>query len=300
MAKYLLRRILLAIPVVAGVTIIVFLVIHLVPGDPVQMMLGDNASKADIEELRQLLGLNKPLYIQFKDFILNLLQGNLGNSIITKRPVSELLAERFPATLLLSLCSIAVALLISLPLGIVSAWKKNTAIDEISRVLSLLGISIPNFWLGPMLIIIFYINLKIFSITGIILPAITLGTGMAALLTRMIRSTLIDVIEENYIITARSKGLTNLIVISKHALKNALLPVITILGLQFGALLSGAIIVETVFSWPGIGLLTIEAISRRDYPLVQGCILIIATSYVFVNLLTDILYGFFDPRIRYD
>lgn len=290
----------LTIPVVAGVTIIVFLVIHLVPGDPVQIMLGDNASKTDVEQLRQMLGLNKPLYIQFKDFIANLSHGNLGNSIITKRPVMESLVERFPATLLLALGAIAVALTISLPLGIISAWKKDSAIDNISRILSLLGISIPNFWLGPMLIILFYINLKVFSLSGIMLPAITLGTGMAALVTRMIRSTLIEVIEENYITTARSKGLSTFIVISRHALKNALLPVITIIGLQFGALLSGAIIVETVFSWPGIGLLTIEAISRRDYPLVQGCILLIAISYVLVNLLTDIIYGLFDPRIRYD
>ncbi len=300
MAKYLLRRLLLTIPVVAGVTVIVFLVIHLVPGDPVQMMLGDNASKADVQQLRDVLGLNKPLFIQFRDFISNLFQGNLGTSIITKRPVAELLSERFPQTLLLALVAIAIALVISLPLGIISAWKKNTAIDNLSRILSLLGISIPNFWLGPMLIILFYINLKIFSLTGIMLPAITLGTGMAALVTRMIRSTLIEVINENYITTARSKGLSNYVVISKHALKNALLPVITIIGLQFGALLSGAIIVETVFSWPGIGLLTIEAISRRDYPLVQGCILLIAVSYVLVNLLTDIVYGLFDPRIRYD
>ncbi|MBI5375585.1 MAG: ABC transporter permease [Candidatus Schekmanbacteria bacterium] len=300
MGMYCIRRVLLAIPVIAGVTILVFFVIHLVPGDPVQMMLGDNASTADIEELRTALGLNDPLPLQFKNFIVSIFDGNLGRSIMTRRPVMESIRERIPSTIMLALGALAVALTIAVPIGTISAWKRNSAIDGISRIISLLGISVPNFWLGPMLIIIFYIKLSLFSISGIMLPAITLGAGMAAITTRMIRSTLIDVMAENYVTTAKSKGLSNAIIMIKHALKNALLPVVTIVGLQFGALLSGAIIVETIFSWPGIGMLTIEAITRRDYPMVQGCILVISCCYVLINLLTDIAYGILDPRIRYD
>ena len=300
MGMYCIRRVLLAIPVIAGVTILVFFVIHLVPGDPVQMMLGDNASTADIEELRTALGLNDPLPLQFKNFIVSIFDGNLGRSIMTRRPVMESIRERIPSTIMLAFGALAVALTIAVPIGTISAWKRNSAIDGISRIISLLGISVPNFWLGPMLIIIFYIKLSLFSISGIMLPAITLGAGMAAITTRMIRSTLIDVMAENYVTTAKSKGLSNAVIMIKHALKNALLPVVTIVGLQFGALLSGAIIVETIFSWPGIGMLTIEAITRRDYPMVQGCILVISCCYVFINLLTDIAYGILDPRIRYD
>ncbi|OGL48758.1 MAG: glutathione ABC transporter permease GsiC [Candidatus Schekmanbacteria bacterium RIFCSPHIGHO2_02_FULL_38_11] len=306
MLNYLIRRLYLLIPVVLGVSTLVFLIIHLIPGDPVVLMLGDLAIKADIESLRGKLGLDKPVYIQYLDFLLNLFRGDLGRSIHTDKPVVQAIGERFPATFELAMGGVIISLLISLPLGIVSALKKDTIIDNCSRFFAFLGISVPNFWLGPMLIILFSIKIGILPVSGrggienLILPSITLGMGMAATVTRMVRASLLEVIKENYITTARAKGLSESSVVIKHALKNALMPVVTIVGLQLGALLSGAIITETIFSWPGIGSLTIEAINRRDYPMVQGCIFVIAMCYVIVNLATDLIYGFLDPRIRYE
>ena len=306
MLKYLIRRLYLLIPVVLGVSTLVFLIIHLIPGDPVILMLGESALPANIESLRNELGLNQPIYVQYGEFILNTFRGNFGRSITTNKPVIDVISGRFPATMQLALGAIIVMLLISLPLGIISAYKKDTVIDNGSRIFALLGISIPNFWLGPLLIILFSVKLGLFPVSGkggiesMILPSITLGLGMAAIITRMVRGSLLEVINENYIVTARAKGLRESNVIIRHALKNAFLPVVTIVGLQFGSLLSGAIITESVFDWPGIGTLTIEAINRRDYPMVQGCIFVISMCYVIVNLATDLIYGFLDPRIRYE
>ena len=306
MLKYLIRRLYLLIPVVLGVSTLVFLIIHLIPGDPVILMLGESALPANIESLRNELGLNQPIYFQYGTFILNTFRGNFGRSITTNKPVIDVISGRFPATMQLALGAIIVMLLISLPLGIISAYKKDTVIDNGSRIFALLGISIPNFWLGPLLIILFCDKLGLLpgsgkgGIESMILPSITLGLGMAAIITRMVRGSLLEVINENYIVTARAKGLRESNVIIRHALKNAFLPVVTIVGLQFGSLLSGAIITESVFDWPGIGTLTIEAINRRDYPMVQGCIFVISMCYVIVNLATDLIYGFLDPRIRYE
>lgn len=305
MKSYLTKRLLLAIPVIIGVVSLVFWLIHLIPGDPVDMMLGETARAVDKLRLRHELGLDKPLLRQYLDFILGVTSGNLGYSLRYDQPVLQIILQRLPATIELSLAAVAVALLISLPLGIASAMKQYSLIDNGSMIMALLGISIPNFWLGPMLIIVFAIKLDWLPVGGrgglahLILPAITLGTAMAAILTRMIRSSLIEVSQEDYIVVARAKGLPRLKVYLKHALRNALLPVITILGLQLGALLTGSIITETIFAWPGIGRLTLTAINSRDYPLVQGCILVVALGYVFINLLTDLAYAWVDPRIRY-
>ncbi len=301
----MIKRLLLAVPVIIGVVSLVFWLIHLIPGDPIDMMLGETARAADKLRLRHELGLDKPLLRQFLDFILGVAGGNLGHSLRYDQPVFQIILQRLPATIELSLAAIVVAMLVSLPLGIASAMKQYSLIDNGSMIMALLGISIPNFWLGPMLIIIFAVKLGWLPVGGrgglanLILPAITLGTAMAAILTRMIRSALIEVSREDYIVAARAKGLSRLRVYLKHALRNALLPVVTILGLQFGALLTGSIITETIFAWPGIGRLTITAINSRDYPLVQGCILVVALGYVFINLLTDLAYVWVDPRIRY-
>jgi peptide/nickel transport system permease protein len=306
MRNYIIKRLLLFFPVIIGVMTFVFLIIHLIPGDPVELMLGENAQISDKEKLRTELGLNKPIISQYYTFMTNAVKGDLGRSIHSQKPVFTTIVERFPATLELTACAILVAVLISLPLGIIAAYRQYSIFDNGSMFLSLLGISIPNFWLGPLLIILFSIELNWLPVSGrgdishLILPSITLGTALSAILTRMTRSSMLDSLKEEYVITARAKGLSEKIVIAKHALSNAMIPIITIIGLQSGALLSGAIITETIFSWPGIGRLTIQAINTRDYPLLQGCILIIALSYVIVNLITDILYAYFDPRIKYE
>src|SRR3989338_2724220 len=291
MRNYIIKRFLLFFPVIIGVMTLVFLIIHLIPGDPVELMLGENAQISDKEKLRSELGLNKPIIDQYLTFMINAFKGDL---------------ERFPATLELTLCAIFAALIISLPLGIIAAYRQYSIFDNGSMFLSLLGISIPNFWLGPLLIILFSVMLGWLPVAGrggishIILPSITLGTALSSILSRMTRSSMLDSLKEEYVTTARAKGLSENTVVIKHALSNAMIPIITIVGLQSGALLSGAIITETIFSWPGIGRLTIQAINTRDYPLLQGCILIISLSYVVVNLITDILYAYFDPRIKYE
>ncbi|OGV97040.1 MAG: glutathione ABC transporter permease GsiC [Nitrospinae bacterium RIFCSPLOWO2_02_39_17] len=306
MKNYITKRLLLFFPVVIGVMTFVFFMIHLVPGDPVELMLGENAMDSDRERLRTDLGLNKPIINQYLTFMFNAFKGDLGRSIHSKMPVFTVIAERFPSTIELALCAIFVAVIISIPLGVIAAYKQKSIFDNGSMVISLFGISMPSFWLGPILIIIFSIKFGWLPVSGrggisyIILPSITLGTALSAILTRMTRSSMLDCLKEEYVSTARAKGLSEKVVIIKHALANAMIPIITIVGLQSGALLSGAIITETIFSWPGIGRLTIQAINTRDYPLLQGCVLIIALSYVTVNLLTDILYAYFDPRIKYE
>ena len=305
MPGYIQRRLLLLVPVVWGVVTVVFSFIHLVPGDPVLAMVGENAQPADIARLRQQLGLNDPLHVQYFRYLTKLVRGDLGDSLHTGKPVLKTIIQRYPATIELALASLLLALIISIPLGVLSATKRNSPVDHFSMVLALLGISMPNFWLGPLLIILFSIKLNLLPVSGsgglshLILPAITLGTAMTALLTRMVRASMLEVMGQDYIRTARAKGLPERVVIYKHALKNALIPVVTIVGLQFGTLLTGAIITETIFAWPGLGRLTIQSISRRDYPLVQGCILMISLTYILVNLATDLFYTVLDPRIRY-
>lgn len=305
MKRYLLHRLLLFLPTLLGSLTLVFFLIHLIPGDPVEVMLGETASSADKEALRRELGLNLPIWTQYLRFLTALAQGDLGHSLYEQGGVTELILIRFPATLELTLAAMGVALCIAFPLGIMAAVKKNSWMDQSSLIFSLLGLAMPNFWLGPLLMIAFSIELGWLPVSGrgglahLILPSLTLGMVMAAILIRMIRSSLLETIHEDYIQTARAKGLGEWRVWLKHALRNSLLSVITIVGLQFGALLAGSIITETIFTWPGIGRLTIQAIQTRDYPLVQGCILVISTSYLVVNLLTDMLYHLADPRIRY-
>ena len=304
MLSYLFNRMIGALLVIFGVTGIVFLLIHLVPGDPVEIMLGESASMADREALRIALGLDKPVIVQFLAYLEGLLHLDLGTSIHSRQPVSTLLLERLPATGLLAGVTLAVATVLAFPLGIIAAIRSNTAWDSGAMGFSMLGVSIPNFWLGPLLILLFSLWLGWFPVSGrdgfasVVLPALTLGTGLAAVLSRMVRSSMLEVLGEDYMRTAKAKGLAPHRIVLQHGLRNALLPVITLLGLQLGALLAGAVITETVFSWPGIGLLTIESIQSRDYPVLQACVLLISASYVLVNLLTDIVYAWIDPRIR--
>ena len=304
MLRLLLTRLSSTAIVVFGVVCLVFMLIHLVPGDPVDVMLGENAQMADREALRESLGLNRPIGEQLVTYIGNLFQGDLGQSLHSRTSVSSMILERLPATFQLALVSLMVSCLIAFPLGIIDALNRGKAWDKAAMGISLMGVSIPNFLLGPMLILFFSIYLGWLPVSGksgpasMILPAITLGTALAAVLSRMIRSTLLEVLNDDYIRTARAKGLSYLRVVIVHALPNAMLPIITLLGLQLGVLLGGAVITETVFSWPGIGKLTIDAITKRDYPVVQGCVLLISISYVLVNVFTDIIYGWIDPRIR--
>ena len=302
--QYLLPRILTALGVIFGVVCLVFLFLHLVPGDPVEVMLGESAQPADKEALRQALGLHQPLHWQLFSYIQNLITFDLGTSLYSGRPISHLLLERLPATIELGFASLLIALVVAIPLGALAAVNKETPWDFGAMGFALFGVSIPNFWMGPMLILVGALWLGWFPVSGregpasIVLPALTLGTAMAAILSRMIRSALLEVLTEDFIRTARSKGLTEWVVTFRHALGNALLPIITLLGLQLGALFSGAVITETVFSWPGIGSLVVEAIHRRDYPVVQAAVLLISFSYVMINLFTDLVYAWVDPRVR--
>jgi peptide/nickel transport system permease protein len=304
MLSYFLQRLFDACLVVLGVVSIVFLLIHLVPGDPVEIMLGESASPADREALSSALGLDRPVSAQYLHYIGDLLQLDLGTSIHHRQPVVDLLWERIPATALLAAVTLVFTVVLALPLGVLAAIRRNSVWDTGAMSFSLLGVSIPNFWLGPLLIMVFSLWLGWLPVSGqggvasVVLPALTLGTGLAAVLSRMVRSSMLEVLHEDYLRTARAKGMPQLRVILHHALRNALLPVITLVGLQLGALLAGAVITETVFSWPGVGLLTIESIQTRDYPVVQACVLLISVTYVIVNLLTDLAYAWIDPRIR--
>jgi peptide/nickel transport system permease protein len=306
MTAFFLRRLALTIPVVWIVVTLVFALIHLVPGDPVAQMLGEGAPKPEIERLKHELGLDRPLLEQYATYIAGLLKGDLGTSFRNQESVATAIATRYPATLQLAIAAIMVSLILSIPAGVISAVKRGTAIDRAIGVFSLLGLSLPNFALGPLLILLFSIFLGALPVSGrgglshLILPAITLGGGLAAITTRMVRASMLEEIRQDYIRTARAKGLPERLVLYRHALRNGLLPVITILGLQAGALLAGAIITESVFAWPGLGRLTVQAINARDYPLLQGCILTIALSYILINLLTDAIYCVVDPRIRYE
>jgi peptide/nickel transport system permease protein len=302
---FLFRRLLLLLPTLLGAVSLVFLLIHLIPGDPVEVMLGETATTADKQALRQSLGLDRPLSTQYRSFLSDLLVGDLGRSLYEPASVGQIIRARLPATLQLALCAMIAAVLISFPLATLAAVRRGSWIDRAALTFSLLGLSLPNFWLGPLLMIVFSIQLGWTPVSGrgglshLFLPAVTLGLGMAAILVRILRASLLQVIHEDYVQTARAKGVQESRVWLKHVLRNALLSVITIMSLQFGGLLAGSLITETIFSWPGIGRLTVQAIQTRDYPLVQGCVLVIAVSYVLINFMSDLLYKWVDPRISY-
>ena len=305
MLRYTLRRVLLTVPVLLGVATLVFALIHLVPGDPAEAMLGESAPAADLAELRTRLGLDRPLLAQYGDFLAGLVRGDLGTSFRYGSPVSREIGSRLRRTAQLALAAMVVAMVIAIPLGILGALFRGRAIDQVAMGVSLLGISMPNFWLGPLLAIVFAVQLGWLPVAGtgtighLVLPAVTLGAALAAVLARMTRASLIDELRELYVLAARARGLSVRRAVVLHAFRNSLIPVVTILGLQLGAVLTGTIITETIFAWPGVGRLLIQAINFRDYPLVQGCILFIAVTYVAMNLLVDLAYAWLDPRIRY-
>ncbi len=302
--QLLFSRLLYTLPVLWLVVSVVFLLIHLVPGDPILQMLGEGAPPADIAATRHLYGLDAPLGHQYLHYWKGVLHGDLGPSLRFNQSVSRLIGQRYPYTLQLTIAALIVAILISIPAGVRSAQRRGRWDDKLLSVVSLFGLSFPNFALGPILILFFAIKLGLLPVSGsgsfahLVLPAITMGGALAAILTRMVRTSMLEELGQDYIRTARAKGLSQRSVVYRHALRNAMLPVLTVLGLQFGALLAGAIVTEKIFSWPGIGRLTIDAIGNRDYYLVQGCILAIGLTYVLVNFLTDLLYSVANPRIR--
>ena len=306
MGRFLARRLVLTIPVLLGVATLVFSLIHLIPGDPAQAMLGEAAPQSDVEELRRQLGLDRPLAEQYAVFLGGLVKGDLGTSLRTGLPVTEQIVERMPATFELAAAAMLVAILFSMPLGIAAAVRRGTVVDHAAMTVSLAGVSVPNFWLGPLLAIVFAVELGWLPVSGrgtwahLVLPAVSLGAALAAILARMTRATMLEELREPYVQAARARGVSRSRAVMRHAFRNSLIPVVTLIGLQFGAVLTGAVITETIFAWPGIGRLLIQSIGFRDYPLVQGCILLIALTYVAVNLITDMLYGVLDPRIRYE
>ena len=306
MTRFLLRRLLLTIPVLIGVATLVFSLIHLVPGDPVQTMLGESASPQDVAQLRTRLGLDRPLLEQYGSFVGGAMRGDLGTSLRTDQPVTTVILERMPATLELAFAAMLVAVTIAIPLGIIAAVRAGTRVDHAATTLALVGISMPTFWLGPLLAIVFSVALGWLPVSGrgtpahLVLPAITLGAPLAAILARMTRASVLEELRELYVLAARARGVSQARAVLAHAFRNSLIPIVTVIGLQFGAVLTGAVITETIFAWPGVGRLLVQSISARDYPAVQGCILFIAVTYVTMNLLIDLLYGFLDPRIRYE
>ncbi|NBO10166.1 MAG: ABC transporter permease [Methylophilaceae bacterium] len=301
----MMKRFIGMIPVVFGVLLLTFLLVHSVPGDPVEVMLGESASAADRIQLRSDLGLDKPLTVQFATYITKLVHGDFGASIHSKKPIVDLLAERLPATFQLAFLALLFAISIGLPLGVIAALRVNQWPDKIASVLSLTVAAMPHFWMGPMLMMVFALWLGLLPVSGmenpsaIILPALTLGFGLAGILTRMTRASMLEVLHEDFIRTARAKGLSESNVVLHHALRAALLPIVTVLGLQLGSLLAGTVITETVFAWDGIGRLLVESIEKRDYPVTQACVLVVALTYVFVNFATDVLYTKIDPRVRF-
>ena len=294
----------MTLPALWLVLTLVFLMIHIVPGDPVEQMLGEGAAPGELAQLRNSLGLDLSLPAQYGHYLSRLAHGDLGHSLKFQAPVRRIIFERYPATLQLAFLALLVCAAIAVPAGVLAAHRRGTGADRVVGVFTLFGLAIPNFALGPLLILLFSIELGLLPVSGrggpayYILPAATLGAALAAILTRMVRGSMLEELSSDYVRTARAKGLSTSAVLFRHAFRNALIPIITILGLQFGTLLAGTIVTETIFSWPGIGRLTVQAISSRDYPLLQGCILVIAVSYVVVNLLTDLLYTLIDPRVR--
>ena len=306
MLQYIIRRLLLTFPVLFGVSVLVFSIIRLIPGDPAEAMAGPHATREMIERIRTEFGLDKPIHLQFLRFMSGLLRGDLGRSIRTQRPVMAEILDRLPHTLELAAASMLLATVFGMLAGIISAAKPYSFFDHLSMFLALVGISLPVFWLGLMLMLLFSLKLGWLPAAGrgtlahLVLPSITLAAASMALIARMTRSSLLEVLRQEYVVAARAKGLPERDVLFRHALKNALVPVITIIGLRFGTLLSGAVLTETVFAWPGVGRLMVDSISARDYPVVQGAVLVLAFSFVFINLAVDLLYAVFNPRIRYD
>lgn len=308
MSRYIARRLLQLIPILLGASILIFVLMRLVPGDPAIQALGvesGDATAEQVEALRREWGLDQPLPVQYFYWLGNALQGDLGRSTVSRVPVSEEIMSRFPATLQLTVVSMLVSVVLGIPFGVIAAVRHNSLIDRGSTIIALLGICTPTFWLGLMLMLLFSVQLGWLpsfgrgGITHLILPAITLGASASAIIARVTRSSMIEVLSEDFIRTARAKGLAERIVVYRHAIKNALIPIITILGLEFGFLLSGSVVTETVFSYPGLGLLLINSINNRDFPVVQGALLLFALQFVIVNLVVDLLYGFVDPRISY-
>jgi peptide/nickel transport system permease protein len=313
MANFLLRRLLTTLLVLLGVSFVVFMIIHLVPGDPVRIMLGLQADQAKVEEIRRMMGFDRPLLVQYGDWLWSALNGDLGESFITGASVAQAVAERLPATLSLALAALIIALIIALPAGTISALRPGSLIDYLAMFFSQVGVSLPDFWLGILLILIFSLGLGWLPPSGytppfedfagwlshLILPAMTVGLITASILTRFIRSAVLEVLHQNYVRTARAKGLPERRVINRHVLLNAAIPIVTIVGLQMASLLGGVIIVEVIFAWPGLGRLALDAVVRRDYPMVQGAVLLVALTFAVVNVLVDLLYAYLDPRIKY-
>ncbi|MDW7650192.1 MAG: ABC transporter permease [Bacillota bacterium] len=308
MYGYILRRLLLAVPVLIGVSILVFGIIRFIPGDPARAIAGVQASPEYIEQVRQELHLDEGLHVQYYIYMSNLLRGDLGRSTFTRRPVTTELREKFPNTVQLAVAAMVIATILGMSAGIVSATRRYSFFDNASMVGSLVGVAAPVFWLGVMFQILFSVRLGWLPSSGyvagqvkfIILPALTLGLATAALIARITRGSMLEVLRQDFITTARSKGLNERVVIFKHALKSAFIPIITVMGLQFGTLLGGAVLVETVFSWPGIGRLMVDSILNRDYPTVQGAVLLLAVTFVLINIVVDVIYAFLDPRISYE
>jgi ABC-type dipeptide/oligopeptide/nickel transport system permease component len=306
MAAYIIRRLLLLVPIWLGILVLVFLMRVLVPGDPVDLMFAGQLSSPEAKAaMREKLGLDRPLPVQFVDYVRGVVRGDLGTSITTQRPVTEEIKSRYPYTLVLAVASLSIATTIGLITGILSAIYKDSIIDAVAMIFALAGLSMPAFWLGLLLIYIFAVDLGWFPVLGemspkgMVLPSVTLGVIASAVTARLVRSAMLDVLGEDYIRTARAKGIIEARVILRHALRNALIPIVTIIGLQFGGLLSGAFIIEVVFAWHGVGELAIHALQKRDFPLIQGIVLVVATTYVLVNLAVDVVYAVLDPRIAY-
>ena len=305
MTQYIVRRLLQMIPITLGILTLVFSLIHLIPGDPAIQIAGEGARPQDIEAVRKSLGLDQPLWSQYVHYLGRIAHGDLGRSFRTNESVAKEIAVRYPATIQLALGAMFVAILVAFPLGMISAIYRNSWIDNVARFFALIGVSMPSFWFGPLLIIAFAINHTWFPVSGreegfrsIVLPSVTMGLALAAILTRMIRVSVAEELSQLYVTTAIAKGVTRVKAIFRHALKNAMIPVITVLALQFGSLLTGAIITEQIFSWPGLGRLLIQSINTRDYPQVQASILVIALTYILVNFISDLLYGVVDPRVK--
>lgn len=315
MRRYILRRLLLLVPLLLAISVLTFFMIHLAPGDPISTRFGLNLKNLEperIEQIREELGLNDPLPVQYLRYLSNLLQGDLGRSLTTNRPVASELVSRLPATIELTIASMLIVLLVAVPLGIFSAVKRGSLVDNLCMAGALLGVSMPSFWFGIMLMLLFSLKLGLLPTGGrgdgtladllkaLIMPAITLGTGLMGIVARLTRSSMLEVLGQDYMRTAYAKGLATRLVLVRHGLRNALIPVVTVIGVQFASLLGGAVIVETIFAWPGMGRLAVNAISRRDYPVIMGTVLVFAVVFVLANLIVDILYTFIDPRIRYD
>jgi ABC-type dipeptide/oligopeptide/nickel transport system permease component len=315
MGRYIVKRILILIPLLLAISLFTFFLVHLAPGDPIATQFGMNMKRMEperIEAIREELGLNDPLAVQYLRYLGNLLNGDMGQSLTTKKPVLDEISARLPATIQLTLAAMFVSLLLAIPLGILSAVKRGSIVDKLGMSGALLGVSMPSFWVGIMLMLLFSLQLgwlpssgrgdgtTVGTIKALILPALTLGMALMGLTTRLMRSSMLEVLGQDYMQTARAKGLRSTIVLNRHGLRNALIPVVTIVGLQFASLLGGAVIVETIFAWPGIGRLAVNAILRRDYPVIMGTVLVFAVVFILMNLLVDLFYTLIDPRINFD